>query len=141
MTAVERMDEARKAVKSAFEIEGTAAWRRAIIDHVVLQERSLKDFALPVGMTTSPVLLLNDALEPVAILLMTAPAGVKKLQPSRRIGLGMSYPRPCRRIAKPMERQATCRATRTTHNAWEERQFRSLIRDYLRNSIASIAVF
>lgn len=79
--AGQRFSRARREVESAFRVEGTAPWRWAIIDHVVLQEKPLRTFAFPAGMTSAPALFLNDALLPLAIFFKTAPSGILPPRP------------------------------------------------------------
>lgn len=81
IAAGQRFSRAKREVESSFKVEGTAPWRWAIIDHVVLQEKPLRTFALPAGMSSEPALFLNDALLPLALFFKTAPSGIMPPRP------------------------------------------------------------
>lgn len=80
--ASQRFRRAKQAVLDAFQIEGTALIRWAIIDHVVLRDQPLATFPLSKEMGVSKALFLNDALEEVSLAFNTAPAGVRGRSPS-----------------------------------------------------------
>lgn len=72
----------KEAIEAAFKFDGTAEWRWAIIDHVVLQDRPLKEFRLPRKVSRSSAIFLNDALAALATAYHTLPAGVRPVTPS-----------------------------------------------------------